>query len=88
MEQHGDHNNVHGVPVGVPVDLYHPLPEIQIKPCRRDFINYFVISSLPDPDTNTEVGKSHEEHDDVCDEEDVLESLKPPMGRLHFCIAH
>ena len=47
-----------------------------------------MISSLPDPDTNTEVGQSHEEHDDVCDEEDVLESLKHPMGRLHFCIAH
>ena len=31
VEEHGDHDNVHGVPVGVPVDLYHPLPEIQIK---------------------------------------------------------
>ena len=31
MEEHGDHHHVHGVPVAVPVDLDHPLPEIQVK---------------------------------------------------------
>ena len=35
MQEHGDHDDVHGVPVGVPVDLYHPLPEIKIEPERR-----------------------------------------------------
>ena len=35
MKEHGDHDDVHGVPVGVPVDLYHPLPEIKIEPGRR-----------------------------------------------------
>ena len=36
VEEHGDHDNVHGVPVGVPLDLYHPLPEIKIEPERGE----------------------------------------------------
>ena len=35
VEEHGDHDDVHGVPVGVPVDFYHPLPEIKIEPIQE-----------------------------------------------------
>ena len=82
VEEHGDHDDVHGVPVGVPVDLYHPLPEIKIKPERRvgGYLASLVISTnelSPDPDTDTEVGQSHQQHQDIGDEEDVLEFLQP-----------
>ena len=44
VEEHGDHDNVHGVPVGVPLDLYHPLPEIKIEPGEEVIPSlYFVI---------------------------------------------
>ena len=36
----------------------------------------------PDPDTDAEVGQSHQQHDDIGDEEDVLEALQPLGGRL------
>ena len=49
----------------------------------------FLLSfSPPDPDTDTEVGQSDEQHDDIGDEEDVLETLQPPVGGLYLCVAH
>ena len=84
VEEHGDHDDVHGVPVGVPVDLYHPLPEIKIEPMRRGYTEPLCHNTelSPDPDTDTEVGQSHQQHDDIGDEEDVLEALQPLRGRL------
>ena len=43
---------------------------------------------LPDPDTNTEVSQGHEQHDHIGDEQNVLETLQPPVGRLHLSVAH
>ena len=52
-------------------------------------LNFWLVRlSQPDPDTNTEVGNGHEQHDDIGNEEDVLETLQPPVGGLYLCVAH
>ena len=89
VQEHGDHDDVHGVPVGVPLDLYHPLPEIKIEPWERGGYTWICHDNelSPDPDTDTEVGQSHQQHDDIGDEEDVLEALQPLRGRLKVWIS-
>ena len=37
VEQHGNHHHVHGVPVGVPPNLHHPLSKIQVKSADKQF---------------------------------------------------
>ena len=49
--------------------------------------------SEPDPHADAEVCEAHEEHHDVCDEEEVLGALLPPVQAVqvigpHRAVAH
>ena len=45
-------------------------------------------SSSPDPDADTEVGQSHQQHHDVGDEEEVLSALQPAVHMVHVILPH
>ena len=45
-------------------------------------------SRSPDPDADTEVGQSHQQHDDVGDEEEVLSALQPVVHVVHVIFPH
>ena len=44
--------------------------------------------SEPDPHADAEVCEAHEEHHDVCDEEEVLGALLPPVQAVQVIVPH
>ena len=75
MKQHRYHDHIpgevceykavrysHCIPVGVPLDLYDPLPEVQVKSeNRKQLVDTDECYVSPDPDTHTEVGEGNDQ---------------------------
>ncbi len=79
---HGEHDDVHAVPVGVPVDLADPHLEVQVEPegrltiCRHERETPLGSSFRPDPQAEAEGGERDDEPDDVEDEVDPPERVE------------